>query len=96
MVNEEASEWLEDIMRQQQINHKLGGFLPMDFPMAHKTGDESDKAHDVGIVFTKPPFVACFAYVGPNMQSYEDFIRRSTRLLAEENGGVNETFVGPI
>jgi len=96
LVNEESSEWLEDIMRQQQINHKLGGFLPMDFPMAHKTGDESDKAHDVGIVFTKTPFVACFAYVGPNMQSYEDFIRRSTRLLAEENGGVNETIVGPI
>lgn len=86
LVDAEASAWLEDILRQQQINHKLGGFLPMDFPMAHKTGDEEDKAHDVGIVFTKSPFIACFAYVGPNMQKYEDFIRRSTRLLAEENG----------
>lgn len=88
LVDKESSEWLEDILRQQQINHKMGGFLPMDFPMAHKTGDESDKAHDVGIVFTKTPFIACFAFVGPNMQKYEDFIRRSTRLLAEENGGV--------
>ena len=61
----------------------------MDFPMAHKTGDEEDKAHDVGIVFTKSPFIACFAYVGPHMQDYEDFIRRAARMLADENGGVD-------
>lgn len=88
LVDKESSEWLENILRQQQINHKLGGKLPMDFPMAHKTGDEEDKAHDVGIVFTKSPFIACFAYVGPDMQDYEDFIRRATRMLADENGGV--------
>ena len=89
LVDRESSDWLEDILRQQQINHKLGGKLPMDFPMAHKTGDEEDKAHDVGIVFTKSPFIACFAYVGPHMQDYEDFIRRAARMLADENGGVD-------
>ena len=88
LVDEESSAWLESILRQQQINHKLGGKLPMDFPMAHKTGDEEDKAHDVGIVFTQSPFIACFAYVGPDMQVYEDFIRRAARMLADENGGV--------
>ena len=51
LVDAESSTWLEDILRQQQINHKLGGYLPVDFPMAHKTGDEEDKTHDVGIVF---------------------------------------------
>lgn len=88
LVDEASSAWLEDILRQQQINHKLGGYLPMDFPMAHKTGDEKDKAHDVGIVFTKSPFIVCYAYVGSNMQAYEEFIRRTARMLAEENGGV--------
>lgn len=88
LVDAESSTWLEDILRQQQINHKLGGYLPVDFPMAHKTGDEEDKTHDVGIVFTKSLFITYFAYVGPNMQSYEEFIRRSARALAEENGGV--------
>ena len=88
LVDEASSAWLEDILRQQQINHKLGGYLPMGFPMAHKTGDEEDKAHDVGIVFTKSPFIVCYAYVGPNMQAYEEFIRRTERMLAEENGGV--------
>ena len=86
LVDAEASQLLEQLLRQQQINHKIGGFLPMDFPLAHKTGDEEDKAHDVGIVYAKQPFIVCFAYVGPDMYVYEDFIRRSSRLLAEENG----------
>jgi beta-lactamase class A len=88
LVDSESSLWLEALLRQQQINHKLGGHLPMNFPMAHKTGDEENKAHDVGIVFTRSPFIACFAYVGPHMRDYEDFIRCSARMLADENGGI--------
>lgn len=87
MVDEASSLWLENLLRQQQINHKMGGFLPMEFPMAHKTGDEADKTHDVGIIFAKQPFIVCFAFVGPDMWTYEDFIRRTARLLTEENGG---------
>ncbi|MCI8610171.1 MAG: serine hydrolase [Firmicutes bacterium] len=88
LVDEESSVWLETIMRQQQINHKMGGQLPMDFPMAHKTGDEEDKAHDVGIVYAERPFIVCYAYVGPDMRSYEDFIRRTTRKLVLANGTI--------
>ncbi len=83
LVDEEASIWLERTLLQQQINHKMGGALPMDFPIAHKTGDEGDKAHDVGIVYAAHPFVACFAYVGPRMRAFEDVIRRGTAALAE-------------
>ena len=85
LVDEESSEWMENILRQQQINHKMCGKLPMDFPMAHKTGDEEDKAHDVGIIYADRPFIACFAYVGPSMRDYEDFIRRTARMLVDEN-----------
>lgn len=88
LVDRDSSWWLEQRLREQQINHKLGGFLPLDFPLAHKTGDEEDKAHDVGIVFSKEPFIVCYGFVGPDMYKYEDFIRRSTRLLAGENGGL--------
>ena len=88
LIDAESSQWLENILRQQQINHKMGGFLPMDFPMAHKTGDEEDKAHDVGIVFAEEPFILCYAYIGNNMQVYEDFIRRTTRTLAEDAGSI--------
>ena len=88
LVDAESSQWLENLLKQQQINHKMGGFLPMEFPMAHKTGDEADKAHDVGIIFAKQPFIVCFAFVGPDMWIYEDFIRRTARLLTEEKGGL--------
>ncbi|MGN0659880.1 MAG: serine hydrolase [Emergencia sp.] len=88
LVDSESSQWLENILLQQQINHKMGGHLPMDFPIAHKTGEEDDKTHDVGIVFADQPFIACFASVGAGLPVFEDFIRRSTRLLVEEVKGL--------
>lgn len=85
LVDEESSLWLENILRQQQINHKLGGCLPMDYPMAHKTGEEEDMTHDVGIIFAKQPFIVCYASNGQSELSiFEDFIRRTTRELAGE------------
>ena len=41
-----ASKELERILLQQQVNHKMGGRLPLGFPIAHKTGEEEDKTHD--------------------------------------------------
>ncbi len=87
LVDEPSSVWLEKVLQRQQIGHKLGGRLPMGFPIAHKTGDESDKAHDVGVVYAREPFVACFAYVGPQMRDYEDLIRRATCRLVEAHSG---------
>lgn len=89
LVDAPSSVWLEEVLKQQQIGHKLGGRLPMEFPIAHKTGDESDKAHDVGVVYAKEPFVACFAYVGPEMRDYEDLIRRATYELVQVHGGAD-------
>lgn len=85
LIDAESSQWLENLLRQQQINHKLGGFLPMDYPMAHKTGEEEDKTHDVGIVFAKQPFIVCYASNGQkDLSVFEDFIRRTTKALADE------------
>ena len=88
LVSEELDGWLETILSQQQVEHKMCGMLPPDVVVAHKTGDTSTIANDVGIVFAKKPFVACFAYNGENaaMHEFEHFIRRTTLALAEENG----------
>jgi beta-lactamase class A len=88
LVNEELDAWLENILQQQQIEHKMCGMLPPDVIVAHKTGDTSTIANDVGVVYTKEPFVACFAFNGENrqMHEYEHFIRRTTLALAEANG----------
>lgn len=91
LINEEASIWLENVLRQQQINHKMGGYLPMDYPMAHKTGEEEDKTHDVGIVFAKQPFIVCYASNDIEIAVFEDFIRRTTKALADEADAADES-----
>lgn len=91
LVDEESSLWLEDILRQQQINHKLGGHLPMDYPMAHKTGEEEDQTHDVGIVYARQPFIVCYASNDQtDLSIFEDFIRRTTKALADEADAAGE------
>lgn len=82
LVSAKASEEMEDILLYQQINHKMGGCLPVGYPIAHKTGEEEDKTHDVGIVYTREPFVACFASYQSDIPTYEDFIRKTTLALA--------------
>lgn len=64
-----------DILKQQQINHKIGGFLGEHVPIAHKTGEDDDISNDVGIVFALQPFVICFAGEGINVPSYEILMR---------------------
>ena len=84
LVSPAASEELEHILLQQQVNHKMGGKLPLGFPIAHKTGEEEDKTHDVGIVYGKEPFIACYASYESDLSTFEDFIRRTTHDLAVE------------
>ena len=84
LINPTASDELERILLQQQINHKMGGKLPLGFLIAHKTGEEEDKTHDVGIVYGKEPFVACYASYESDLPTFEDFIRRTTYELAAE------------
>ena len=84
LISPEASELLESILLKQQINHKLGGKLPEDVPIAHKTGEEDHKTHDVGIIYAKQPFVACFASNDVDVPVFEDFIRRSALALYQE------------
>lgn len=84
LVSEKASEEMEKILLQQQVNHKMGGKLPIGFPMAHKTGEEEDKSHDVGIVYVKEPFVACFASYESDIPAFEDFIRRTVYEIATD------------
>ena len=62
----------------------MGGKLPIGFPIAHKTGEEEDKTHDVGIVFGKEPFVACFASYQSDIPRFEQFIRDTTYAIAKD------------
>lgn len=81
LINREASELLEGILLQQQINHKIPGYLSEEIPVAHKTGEEDVRTHDVGIVYARQPFVLCFASDETDVPEFERFIRKTTRLI---------------
>lgn len=75
-VSPEVSQWAMEVLRKQQIDHKLGGKL-FDAPIAHKTGEDYRLSNDVGIVFAPQPFVICFAGFDTEVYPWEDLMRRS-------------------
>ena len=60
-INEEVSSRMEQLLLEQQINHKIPGYLPEGTPVAHKTGEDDGITNDVGVVYGEKPFVICFA-----------------------------------
>lgn len=60
-ISEEVSRRMEKLLLEQQINHKIPGYLPEGTPVAHKTGEDDGITNDVGIVYGEKPFVICFA-----------------------------------
>lgn len=60
-INVEVSRRMEKLLLEQQINHKIPGYLPEGTPVAHKTGEDDGITNDVGVVYGEKPFVICFA-----------------------------------
>lgn len=60
-ISPDISRRMETLLLEQQINHKIPGYLPPEIPVAHKTGEDDGITNDVGIVYAKSPFVLCFA-----------------------------------
>jgi beta-lactamase class A len=85
-VNEETSALIEEILLLQQINHKICGYLPEEeeIQAAHKTGEDENLSNDVGIVFTKKPFIVCFAGHDTSVPAWETAIRQISADLAAE------------
>lgn len=73
-VNENVSKEIEDILFEQQINHKIPGKMA-DIKIAHKTGEDDGITHDVAIVYTEEPFVIVFASNETNVPEFEHLIR---------------------
>ena len=85
-VSEETSALIEEVLLLQQINHKIPGYFPSEpeIEVAHKTGEDSMLSNDVGVVFTKEPFIVCFAGHDTDVASWERAIRQISLDLMEE------------
>lgn len=80
-VNEEVSSRMEKLLLEQQINHKIPGYLPEGTPVAHKTGEDDGITNDVGIVYGEKPFIVCFASNFTDVPETERAIREISLAL---------------
>lgn len=85
IISKEASQEMIEIMKLQQINHKIPYFIPKNTPIAHKSGEDNGITHDIALVLAKNPFILCFASNETNVQQTENVIREIGR-LCYENG----------
>lgn len=81
----EVSEEIEALLLEQQINHKIPGYLDEETAVAHKTGEDSDLTNDVGIVYAKRPFIIAFASYDTDVPTAEIAIRELARDIAAEH-----------
>ena len=85
-VSEQVSKEIEDVLFLQQINHKICGIIGWEVPVAHKTGEDEDLTNDVGLIYARQPFVACYASHDTSVPEFENLIRHvSAELLAACN-----------
>lgn len=82
-VSPAVSRQIEALLLEQQINHKIPGYLPEDVPVAHKTGEDSGISNDVALVFAKEPFVLCFAANRSEVPAVERELRQLALELYE-------------
>ena len=85
LISQSVSKEIKTIMKEQQINHKIPYYIPEDVTILHKTGEADGITHDIGIVYSKNPFIIGFASNETNIQEFEDIIRKISRFIYEES-----------
>lgn len=75
LVSPRADGEMVELLKLQQINHKIPDRLPPDIPVAHKTGEDEGIANDAGLVFARDPMVLVFASTGTDVPAFEQVIR---------------------
>ena len=86
LVSEKASAEMIEILKNQKLNGKMPFFLkPRGIVSAHKTGEDTGITHDVGIVFTRKPFVMCMLSNETEVPVFERLIQDIARDLADLN-----------
>lgn len=84
LVGPRADGDMVELLKAQQINHKIPGRLRADIPVAHKTGEDTGIANDVGIVYAHHPMVLAFASTHTDTHGFERAIRDISYYFVEE------------
>lgn len=69
-----------NLLKEQQINHKIPKYLPSSIEIAHKTGELSNFSHDAGIVFSqKGDYIIVILSESNIPQNAEEFIAKISK-----------------
>lgn len=90
LISPQASKEMLDVLKGQQLNNKIPFLLPLDYTVAHKTGEDGSITHDVGIVYAKRPFIVCFCGSRVDAPAFNRLMAEVTLELTSRNGGVVE------
>lgn len=87
LIDEKCSEEMISILKNQRLNGKIPFFIQSIRPkiqIGHKTGEDTNITHDVGIVFAKEPFIVCFCGNNVNVPEYERLMQDITYELYKD------------
>ena len=87
VISKASSDAMLEILSCQQLNNKIPLLLPLDFQVAHKTGEVDGVSHDVGIVYADKPFVVAFTSSEVDAGQYNCLIASISKRLFDAHGG---------
>ena len=83
LLGPEADARMLKILGDQRLNGKLPFYLhSADIDVAHKTGEDEGITHDVGVVFSREPFVICMLSNRVDVPPFERLIQDTARAWA--------------
>ena len=74
------------ILKDQRLNGKLPFWLDGKVACAHKTGEDKNITHDVGILYAPRPFVLCICGDPVDAPALNALMAQAARLLVQEQG----------
>ncbi len=82
IVSPESSAKMIDILKNQQLNGKIPFRFTDQTEIAHKTGEDDNTTHDVGIVYADKPFILCVCANHVNVPEVERMMQNVAWELA--------------
>lgn len=90
LISERASREMLDVLSGQQLNNKIPFLLPLDMHIAHKTGEDDNITHDVGIIYAQRPQLVCFCSSEVDAPAFNTAIYTISKLVFDAAGGLSE------
>ncbi|MBU5438580.1 class A beta-lactamase-related serine hydrolase [Tissierella sp. MSJ-40] len=87
LISENISKEIDRVLKLQRLNHKIPYLIPNNIEIGHKTGEDSGITHDVGVVYSKNPFIFCFTSNKTNVIQAETILREMA-LICYENSTI--------